>query len=632
MLSVRSSLARLAGQPGLLTVTALLATSALAALALTSPPLSNVWLMATGLCALVALVSISLLWFRCRVTSAKDSRLDLSAKLFEYGNEGFIVTAPDQRIVMVNKAFTRITGYSEAEALGQTPALLSSGRHDAAFYEAMWSELASTGSWQGEVWNRRKDGSIYPEWLSISQVCNEEGEVCHYIGIISDISGLKHSQEQVQHLAYYDPLTNLPNRLLLDERAHFALGMSKRSGKSMALVFLDLDHFKQINDSLGHHVGDELLIGFARRLALALRDQDTLARRSGDEFILVLPDTDANGAAHTAQKLLNLLKAPFQISGYSLSVTCSLGIALYPSDGHTLDELYTSADIAMYRAKQDGRGVYRFFTSEQQAKHARTMTLESALKQAVEQQQFEVYYQPQYNLADGTLVGIEALLRWHHAELGDVPPQEFIPIAETNGLILPLGEWVLREATQQLNRWSSAGLTPVRMAVNLSTHQFNQNNFFEILLGILSEAELGAEYLELELTETAAMQDAEHNIRITNQFTRAGISLSMDDFGIGYSSVSCLRRFNLRTLKIDMSLVRDLDSDPDDQAIVGSIITLARGLGLKTIAEGVETEAQANYLRTLGCHYAQGYLYGKPLPARDLEQLLRERENCLEQP
>lgn len=553
-----------------------------------------------------------------------EAQLELAAKVFERGSEGVLITDADQRIVMVNNAFTRITGYTEEEALGQTPKMLASGRHDQAFYREMWHDITRRGFWQGEVWNRRKNGEIYPEWLSISQITTDDGVPTYYIGIVSDISRLKEDQEEIHRLAYYDPLTNLPNRSLLEERAAFALRIAQRNNDSLALMFLDLDNFKNINDSLGHKAGDRLLQAFADRLQGMVREEDTFARPGGDEFILLLPATDASGAAHAAQKLLSLLNRPFRIDGYDLSVTSSVGIALYPEDGTHLSELYTNADIAMYRAKQKGRNTYSFFTPELQTHYVRLMRVENALRQALEHNQFELYYQPQQELHSEAIIGFEALLRWNHPELGQVSPAEFIPIAESSGLIVPIGEWVLREATQQLRRWIDAGIAPPKMAINLSAAQFHQPNLPDMVLSILDDAALPPEYLELELTESITMDDPERAITMINRLHGAGISLSIDDFGTGYSSLSYLKRFKISKLKIDQSFVRDITSDNDDRVIISTIITLAQSLGLRVIAEGVETQAQREFLRRLGCHDIQGYLFSRPINAADAEAFLRE--------
>lgn len=552
-----------------------------------------------------------------------EAQLELAATVFERGSEGVLITDANESIVMVNNAFTRITGYSEAEVLGQTPKMLASGRHNDEFFRTMWNDIKKRGVWQGEVWNRRKNGEIYPEWLSVSEITDEEGNPTYYIGIISDISRLKEDQEEIHRLAYYDPLTNLPNRSLLEERAAFALKLAERNQDTVALLFLDLDNFKNINDSLGHKAGDRLLQAFADRLRAMVREEDTFARPGGDEFILMLPNTDASGAAHAAQKLLTLLNRPFRVDGYDLSVSSSVGIALYPEDGDHLSQLYTNADIAMYRAKQKGRNTYSFFTPELQTHYVRLMQIENALRKALETNQFELHYQPQQEMHTGATIGFEALLRWTHPELGSISPVEFIPIAESSGLIVPIGEWVLREATQQLRRWIDDGIAPPKIAINLSAAQFHQPNLPDLIMTILDDASLPPEYLELELTESMTMDDPERAVDMINRLHGAGISLSIDDFGTGYSSLSYLKRFKISKLKIDQSFVRDITRDNDDRVIISTIITLAQSLGLRVIAEGVETREQHEFLRRLGCHDMQGYYFSRPIDAEHASEFLR---------
>ncbi|WP_111642964.1 bifunctional diguanylate cyclase/phosphodiesterase [Marinimicrobium alkaliphilum] len=554
-----------------------------------------------------------------------EAKLELAAKVFERGSEGFLITNPEQEIVMVNHAFLRITGYDEDEVIGNTPRMLSSGRHDASFYEAMWDSINTTGVWQGEVWNRRKDGSIYPEWLSISRMTDGEGRVSHYIGIVSDITRLKQDQEQIHQLAYYDPLTSLPNRSLLEERANQALHLAHRSGQSLAMLFLDLDNFKTINDSLGHHVGDELLVAFAQRVQKIIREGDTFARPGGDEFIVLLPDTDANGAAHAAQKILEMLAPPFVVGSYELSITSSVGIAIYPDDGDNLNSLYTNADIAMYRAKQEGRNTYSFFTPELQTHYVRTLELENAMRRALELNQFELHYQPQQCLHTGAIIGLEALLRWTHPTLGRVSPAEFIPIAETSGLILPIGEWVLRTAARQARKWIDQGIAPPKIAINLSAMQFRQPQLAQRILDILKSTELPPEYLELELTESITMDNPEKAITAIEKLHDAGVALSIDDFGTGYSSLSYLKRLKIYKLKIDQSFVRDMTTDMDDRVIISTIIKLSQSLGLRCIAEGVETREQLELLRDMGCQDIQGYYLSRPLDTEAITAFLTRR-------
>ena len=436
----------------------------------------------------------------------------------------------------------------------------------------------------------------------------------------------KVDQAHIQRLAHFDTLTGLPNRLLLNDRFQQAQTAAQRAGQSVTLMFLDLDHFKNINDSLGHRVGDEVLVELAVRLRTAVRAQDTVARLGGDEFILLLPDTDEVGAAQVADKLLQAALLPIQIEQHELTVTPSIGIALYPRDGTDLDTLSKCADAAMYRAKEDGRNHYRFFTSDIQTHSDRTLLLDNALRRAQAREQLELHYQPQISLLTGQIIGAEALLRWQHPELGAISPAEFIPIAESSGLIVPIGEWVIRTAVTQLAQWMGRGMAPLTMAVNLSAVQFRHADLPQLITRILNDAALDPQRLELELTEGVAMTQPQAAIAIMADLHRRGVRMSIDDFGTGYSSLSYLKRFQVYKLKIDQSFVRDIEQDPDDKAIVGAIISMASSLGMQTIAEGVETEGQLAFLRARGCDEVQGYYFSRPLPAQAFEAFVRQAE------
>ncbi|MEW5770224.1 MAG: EAL domain-containing protein [Pseudomonadota bacterium] len=444
------------------------------------------------------------------------------------------------------------------------------------------------------------------------------------VGTHMDITERKRASERIEHLAHFDQLTGLPNRHLLREHFKFALSLAQRSGEHLAVMFLDLDHFKHINDTLGHSVGDALLMEVARRLKSAIRAEDTVSHPGGDEFTFILPGTDENGAALVANKLLEVVAAPIRVEGQELIVTPSIGIALYPEDGADLETLSKSADAAMFRAKQAGRNGFRFFTQEMQGHSARNLQLSIALRQALAREQLQLHYQPQLAIADGRLIGAEALLRWTHPELGPVSPAEFIPIAEASGQIVPIGEWVLRTAATQMKAWMDQGLPPMVMAVNLSAAQFHHPKLLQRVSEILAEAGLAPEYLELELTEAVAMDDPQAAVAIMDRLHGLGIRMSIDDFGTGYSSLGYLKRFKVHKLKIDQSFVRDLSDDPEDRAIVTTIIDLAASLGLGTIAEGVETAAQLAFLRERGCDEVQGYFFSKPLPAPAFEAYARQ--------
>jgi diguanylate cyclase (GGDEF)-like protein/PAS domain S-box-containing protein len=552
-----------------------------------------------------------------------EAQLLLAGKLFEQSSEGFIVTDAQGDIVKVNQAFTAICGYTEADALGQNPRMLASGRHDAAFFQSMWSELADRGHWRGEVWNRRKDGSVYPQWLSMSRVIDAVGQATHYIAAFSDITQRKEAEDSIRRLAHFDPLTGLPNRALLSDRATHALQMSRRSNEPMALMFIDLDHFKNVNDTLGHDVGDRLLVAVTKRFNAALRDQDTLSRTGGDEFVLLLPGTDSAGSAHVAQKLLLLARQPYQIDGHELNITPSIGVALFPSDGGDYGALAKCADAAMYLAKQGGRNTFCFYTAEVQARSARMLLLENALRRALERGELQLHYQPQRSLQDQTVIGAEALLRWQHPELGWVEPTEFIPIAESSGLIMSIGEWVLRTALAQLKAWMDNGMAPITMAVNISAVQFRQRSLPDLVSASLAASGVAAQWLELELTESVASEDPTSAIAVIRGLRAFGVRTSIDDFGTGYSSLSYLKQFKVSKLKIDQSFVHSVTHDADDQAIVSAIINMAKSLGLRTIAEGVETEGQLEYLREQGCDEMQGYWFSRPLSADRFEAFVK---------
>ncbi|QEL64215.1 diguanylate cyclase/phosphodiesterase with PAS/PAC sensor [Oryzomicrobium terrae] len=550
-------------------------------------------------------------------------QLRLAAQVFESGNEGIVITDPSNRILTVNRAFSAITGYAADEVVGQNPSLFSSGRHSAEFYAAMWRELNERGTWAGEIWNRRKDGTPFPEWLNISAVKNDRGEVTHYIAAFSDITERKAAEAQVRHMAEYDALTNLPNRVLLQDRLGQAIAAAQRGGGRMALIFIDLDRFKNINDSLGHAIGDQVLCQVGARLADTVRASDTVSRLGGDEFVVLLPELDApNQAASVAEKLLVALSQPLQADGHELAVTPSIGIAVFPEDGQDGSTLLKNADAAMYYAKDNGRNNFQFFTPEMNARVSERLALENNLRQAIARNELFLHYQPQFDLQTGELTGCEALVRWQHPELGLIPPSRFIPVAEDSGLILPLGHWVLREACRQAKAWQDAGLRPIPVAVNLSAVQFRQARLATMIADVLAESGLAPRWLELELTESMLMEDGERHTTALADLKALGVGLALDDFGTGYSSLSYLKRFDLDTLKIDRSFVQSLPDDSEDAALTTAIIGIARQFGLKTVAEGVETEAQRAFLAAQGCTLMQGFLLARPMAGAELAELL----------
>ena len=689
---------------------------------------------------------------------AAEKELELSAKVFEQSHEGIAITDAMGNILTVNKAFTEITGYGEEEVIGKT-----SGRKDLDFYRDLFFQQGHQGHWQGEVWNRRRDGIDYIEWLSLTEVRDEHGNVTNYISIFSDITERKKAEQalleterrwkdivnflpdatfvidkeskvvawnhamelltgipeaemigkgdyayaipfygekrpilidlaynfdennaylydnlwlqgdtlygetvanlpagktylnatasvlrtpegeviaviesirditerklqeaQIQHLAHFDPLTGLPNRTLLTDRANQLINWAQHNNGTFSLLFLDLDHFKNINDTLGHKIGDMLLVEVGKRLLSMVEEQDTVSRIGGDEFILILPSTSEDTVGQLAQSMIQAIAMPFRVEGYDLTTTPSIGIAIYPVDGDNWDTLYKHADIAMYRAKHEGRNSFCFFTEEMQKHSERRLQLENALRMALEKNEFLLYYQPLVSLSSNTVTGVEALLRWNHTKLGMISPAEFIPIAEDSGLIIPIGEWALRTAIRQMKSWLNSGLTLKTMAVNLSALQLNQFQFPEMVLRILEEEGLPPDYLELEITESVAMKEPEKAIRIMDVLHQRGVRMSIDDFGTGYSSLAYLNRFPIDKLKIDQSFVRDIDSDPDDEAIVKAVISMAKTLRLHTLAEGVETENELQLLRRNDCDDVQGYYFSRPLPKDELEKWLSD--------
>ncbi|WP_298211330.1 EAL domain-containing protein [Acidovorax sp.] len=562
------------------------------------------------------------------ITERKRSQeqLLLTAQVFNQSSEAIVIADASHTIVRINRAFSRITGYSESEAVGQSMRLLTVAEPTRDFNaDALYAQLAQEGRWEGEAWGRRKDGSAYPQWLSVSSVRDGNGATTHSITLFRDITLQREAQDRIERLAHFDPLTDLPNRALLAERARQQISDEQTRNGTLAVLFLDLDHFKNVNDSLGHRIGDILLMAVARRLQSLLSPQDTVSRLGGDEFLLLLPSASAAQAADMANKLLAAVAQPFQIDPYELTTTLSVGIAMYPADGGSFDTLYQRADAAMYRAKQSGRNQYGFFTADLEARTARALQIENALRRALERNQFELHYQPQVALATRRVVGAEALLRWRHPELGMVSPAEFIPVAESSGMIIAIGEWVLHTAVNDAKRWLDMQLPLRAISVNLSAVQFRHPQLPEMVTRCLKQAGLPARRLELELTEGAAVDDPAAALAMMDQLHERGVRLSMDDFGTGYSSLSYLKRFQIYKLKIDQSFVRDLDDDANDRAIVSAIIRMAQALGMQTTAEGVETDGQLDFLRQQGCDEGQGYFFSRPLPADAFEAYLREQ-------
>jgi len=551
-----------------------------------------------------------------------EEKLRLSATVLEHIADGVMVIDVHGRIVATNPAYTQITGYTEIEAQGRHFHLTRRTGHGEVLHEALWRDLAETGFWRGESWNTRKNGDDYLEWLTVSAVRGENDEVNHYVCVFSDITKVKESQDKLDHLAHHDPLTGLPNRLLFHDRLLHAMTRATRCGHRLAVMFIDLDRFKTVNDTLGHHVGDELLKQVAAALAACLRDGDTLARLGGDEFIVLLEDVDGErGARAVAEKLMRLFERPMLVSGHELFVTGSVGISQFPQDAQDLNVLVRNADVAMYEAKARGRNGYRFYAPSMDGDGVERLRLEALLRRAIEKDEIWLAYQPQVEIGSGRLIGVEALVRWHSPELGQVTPDRFIPLAEDTGFIGQLGAWVLEEACRQMVRWERAGLAVPKVAVNLSGRQFDRGSMAPLVRRALEDTGLAPQRLQLEVTESVIMNTGDA-LQHINDLHSIGVELAIDDFGTGYSSLAYLKQLPVQALKIDRSFIADItggpDSDPNDEAIAIAIIQLGKSMELAVVAEGVETEAQAAFLLRHGCNRAQGYLYSKPLDAQTL--------------
>lgn len=546
-----------------------------------------------------------------------DEQLRQAATVFESTRDGVIIAALDGSILAVNKAFTEITGYSEAEALGRNPRILKSDRQGPEFYQAIWASLQQAGQWQGEIWDRHKNGVSFPAWMTISAVRDYQGNVTHYVGVFSDITLLKRSEERLAHLAHYDPLTDLPNRILLQLRLAHAMERAQRQGHRVAVMFIDLDRFNTVNDSLGHMAGDQLLIDVSRRLSRQVEGEATLGRFGGDEFLLLLEHIDELDLAATkAQKLLDALAEPFLLSGNNeVYIGASIGISIFPNDGIMAADLLRDADAAMYRAKELGRNRFCFYTAAMNAEALAQLELEAGLRRAIERDEFVLHYQPKVNLRTGQISGAEALLRWQRPGSGLVAPGRFVPLAEKTGLIVPMGTWVIDEACRQLRCWRDAGWLEMRLAVNVSERQFYSGDLQMIVSDALARNGVPPACLELEVTESLLMEDPKQTIAILQSLKRIGVKLSLDDFGTGYSGFAYLSRFPIDALKIDQSFVRDIVTEPESAMIAVSIIELAHRMGLKVVAEGVETEAQLGYLQMRDCDEMQGYFFARPVPA-----------------
>ncbi len=553
---------------------------------------------------------------------ASSRELQLAGQVFESAGEGAMISDANNRIMAVNPAFSRITGYSAEEVVGKTPSLLASGRHSHAFFKQMWRTLHEEQRWQGEVWNRRRNGEVYPQWLSITLVTDEQGEPSNYVAMLNDISERKAAEDQVRYLSDFDALTDLPNRRLLRERTKQALSRALRRSEQVALVIIDLDRFKNVNDTLGHGAGDSLLQRIAQRLSHEMRGGATLSRIGGDEFVALLPNVEATGdLGSLVAHCLAQVSRPLNLDGHELVITASAGVAVYPNDGESFDTLLKNADTALYYAKGQGRNNFQCFTASMNEKVSERLLLENGLRDALKRGEFELYYQPQYDFGCNRLSGCEALIRWNSPN-GLVMPDRFIPLAEETGLIIPIGAWVLEEACRQGEIWNRATTEPLSVAVNVSAVQFRPELVAEVRTA-LETTGFDPRQLVLEVTESVLMSDVDSSVRLLLQLRELGIRIALDDFGTGYASLAYLKRFVLDKLKIDRAFIMGIPEDKDDVAITSSIIDIARHLNIITVAEGVETEAHCEFLREAGCNLAQGYYFDKPLPADEFSNRLQ---------
>jgi diguanylate cyclase (GGDEF)-like protein/PAS domain S-box-containing protein len=552
-----------------------------------------------------------------------EDQLRMNATVFDTTSEGIIVTDADNLIKAVNPAFSRITGYESEEVIGRSPSILSSGRHTDTFYEQLWSSVLQNGYWSGEIWNRRKDGSVFPEWLSIAAIKNDDGLVKEYVAVFSDITKHKQDEEKIRYQANFDALTGLPNRSLLTDRLSQAILSANREEWQLGLLFVDLDQFKVVNDTFGHVVGDELLQQVAARIRDCVREADTVARFGGDEFVILLQDIeDPDVAVTISSKVIEAVTKSFKLYGREIFIGASIGITIYPEDAGTADALLRNADMAMYQAKAHGRNTYQFFTASMQRQTIERQQLEQDLRLSIEREELEVYYQPVVLSDTGKVSSLEALLRWNHPKKGLITPDVFIPIAEDSGLIGGIGRWVMRQACNQLSEWRQFGHEELKIAVNLSSRQRKLGFDADFMQEILQESGLPAEAVTLEITESLLMRDTEETVGWLGEIKRLGVHLSVDDFGTGYSSLSYLKRFPVDALKIDRSFVNDLPADPESVSLVNTIIAMAKSLKLGLVAEGVENQQQVDFLLAAGCDLLQGFHFGRPMPAEALTRWL----------
>jgi diguanylate cyclase (GGDEF)-like protein/PAS domain S-box-containing protein len=562
------------------------------------------------------------------ITSSRqmESKMHLLGSAFQYSGEAILITDSDNHIVAVNPAFSRLTGYSAEDAMGKDPRFLSAGRTTVEEYQQMWQGISERGFWQGEIWDRRKDGEIYPKWMSVSVIRDDDGNTRHHVAHFTDVSSERAAEAKLHHMAHHDVLTGLINRFSLKSRLDQALAAARRDGTRVALLFIDLDRFKVINDTLGHHIGDVLLIEVAKRLQEAVRDSDVVARLGGDEFVVMLAGIEHSGSvAMIAEKLVLGVGDPYMIDGHDLYTTPSIGIAIFPTDGDSGETLMKNADAAMYHAKTAGRNNFQFFDEKMNNAALERLKIEHSLRQALSRDEFRLHFQPIIEMSSGRVAAVEALVRWQHPEKGLLPPGKFIAIAEETGLIQPLGEWVFWAACRQLADFRDAGLSGIKMGVNISAIQMRNGNLPMLAKGAIEAFSLNPEDLVFEITESVAMQHPDETVRILDILHTMGIQLAIDDFGTGYSSLSYLRMFPIDHLKLDRSFVEEIGQSADGTVICDATIGLAHNLRLKLVAEGVETEEQLDYLRQQGCDLVQGYLFSRPVPADEVIAYIRQR-------
>lgn len=579
-----------------------------------------VWVLVSALLIFVSRARLlNFIGIGARLRSEDRERLRMAAAVFDSTLEGVLVTDRQGLIVHVNRAFMRITGYQQDEVLGHRPSKFKSGRHGVPFYQQIYAALAEKGEWSGEIWNRRKSGEIYPQWQTICAIRDDSGELSHYVAVFSDISAIKHSEQELAYLAHHDPLTGLPNRLLFNDRAEQALASAQANKRGCALLLLDLDHFQSINDGLGHTIGDQLLKLVGERLREAVGSNVTLARLGGDEFAVLAENCQQVGqAGKLAQGIIERMREPFDFDDHRLFISASVGISLFPTDALSAEQLLRNADSALFKAKGNGRACYALYTEELTAHAQHRVETASELRRALANDELRVFYQPVHDLFTAQMVGVEALVRWQHPQRGLVPPSDFIPIAERTGLIAEIDAWVLREACRQMVRWQEDGRTLAFVAVNISSRLFGQRELYRQVADVLHQTGLDPALLELEVTESAVMEDPEVALEQLHRLRELGLNLAIDDFGTGYSSLLRLKRLPVQKLKIDQGFVAGLPVDDDDIAIVRVIVALARSMGMQVHAEGIEQAEQARFLLEQQCQLGQGYWFGRPVPAADL--------------